>query len=58
MFLYPHTVSRRPVTSVGGGDIETVIMQENKAYDTVIPVKRNECYDWTNTDTVYEIIPT
>ena len=34
VLVYPHTVSRRPVTPVGGGDIETVLMQENKAYDS------------------------
>ena len=53
------------IPAIGGEDIETVPMENNKAYSTVVPMKRNECYASVlrplpvNTEKIpdYEIIP-
>ena len=64
-----HTVPKRCVTSAAGEDMEAVPVQENMAYVTVVPMKRNECYSTvlrpltattrhteTNPDSGYEFI--
>ena len=68
-YCHSHYLLTVPKVSVipatGGEDIETVPMGNNKAYSTVVPMKRNECYASVlrplpvNTETIpdYEIIP-